>query len=132
MDILEQAGFTVAGYLAGGLKAWKGSGLPTETLPLMTVDDLKERLGEFAVLDTREGFEYKFGHIDGAQLLDWTEAWSEADGVVDTKPLALVCGDQVRSSYVASVLQRYGKNAHLVFGGMVDWTERGYPVVKGP
>jgi hypothetical protein len=28
------------------------------------------------------------------------------------------------------VLLRMGKPASLVFGGMVDWNERGYPVEK--
>jgi hypothetical protein len=31
---------------------------------------------------------------------------------------------------VASVLLRAGKPASLVFGGMADWLERGYPVEK--
>jgi hydroxyacylglutathione hydrolase len=130
LDLLAPAGFTVRGFLAGGLKAWKAAGLPTATLPLLTVDDLHRRRDDFRVVDTREAFEYRFGHIPGAELLEWTEAWSRADAVPGDRPIALVCGDQVRSAYVASVLLGRGKPAHLVFGGMVDWQERAYPLEK--
>jgi len=130
VQILGEAGFTVEGHLEGGLKAWKGAGLPTETLPLLDVDQLRAQQADYRVVDTREGFEYRFGHIPGSELLEWTEAWDEMAKVAADRPLALVCGDQVRSAYVASVLQRLGKPASLVFGGMADWTERGYPVEK--
>jgi hydroxyacylglutathione hydrolase len=130
VQILAEAGFTVQGHLEGGLKTWKAAGLPTEPLPLLDVDQLKARQAEFRVVDTREGFEYRFGHIAASELLEWTESWEAMARVADDKPLALVCGDQVRSAYVASVLQRFGKPASLVFGGMADWTERGYPVEK--
>ena len=54
------------------------------------------------------------------------------EGLESEKPLALVCGDQVRSAYVASVMQRAKMDAALVFGGMVDWLDRRYPVKKSP
>ena len=130
VELLSGAGFTVRGHLAGGLKAWKAAGLPTAVLPLLTVDDLRRERLRYRVVDTREGFEYRYGHIPEAQLLEWTEAWRRADTLPADTPLALVCGDQVRSAYVASVLLRAGKPAHLVFGGMVDWLERGFPVEK--
>lgn len=126
--ILEDAGFSIAGYLEGGLKAWREADLPIERLPLLDVDQLEKGLDKYRVLDTREGFEFRYGHVPGAELLEWTDDWANIEAVTDDTPLALVCGDQVRSCYVASVLQRAGKDAHLVFGGMVDWLERGYPV----
>ncbi len=132
VEILSGAGFTARGFLEGGLKAWKAAGLPTQALPLLDVDQLRARLAELRVLDTREGFEFRYAHIEGAELLEWTDAWGRASAVPTDRPLALVCGDQVRSAYVASILQRAGKPAHLVFGGMADWLERGYPVVKAP
>jgi rhodanese-related sulfurtransferase len=54
------------------------------------------------------------------------------EGFESDKPIALICGDQVRSAYVASVMQRAKMDAALVFGGMVDWLEREYPVEKSP
>ena len=128
LKILSDAGFSVAGFVEGGLKAWKSSDLPTEPLPLLDVDQLKEGLDNYRVMDNRERFEFRYSHVPGSECLEWTEDWAEIEAVNDEKPLALICGDQVRSSYVASILQRAGKDAYLVFGGMVDWLERGYPV----
>jgi rhodanese-related sulfurtransferase len=42
----------------------------------------------------------------------------------------VICGDEVRSALVASILRRHGRSVRLVDGGMVDWNERGYPVEK--
>jgi hydroxyacylglutathione hydrolase len=131
VDILQQAGFTVAGHLEGGLKAWKAASMPTESLPLLDVDQLNARLADYDIVDVRERYEYKHGHVPGARLLPWTEAWQRAAADAGDKPLAVICGDQVRSAWAASVLKRAGRPASLVMGGMADWTERGYTVAKG-
>ena len=131
VEILTQAGFTVAGHLEGGLKAWQAASLPTVSLPLIDVDQLNGRRAEFDVLDVRERYEYKHGHVPGARLLPWTDAWERAAAETGDRPVAVVCGDQVRSAWTASVLQRAGRPVTLVMGGMADWTERGYPVEKG-
>ncbi len=129
--LLADAGFDVRGHLEGGLKAWKEAGLPVETLPTMDVDELKDRMAEFTVVDARDPFEFKYGHVPGSGILSWTEAWYEADNVDDDPPIAVICGDEIRSVLVASILVRQGKKAELVTGGMVDWVEREYPVEKG-
>jgi rhodanese-related sulfurtransferase len=131
VQLLTEGGFTVLGHLEGGLKGWKEAGLATAMLTLIDVDTLQSNLDAYRVVDTRERFEYKYGHIEGADNLDWTDAWALAPGVPDDRPIAVVCGDQVRSAFAASILQRLDKDVTLVFGGMVDWLERGYPVVKG-
>jgi hydroxyacylglutathione hydrolase len=132
VEILQQAGFTVAGHLEGGMKAWKAAALPTESLPVIGVDVLNTRIGELEVIDVREGYEYKHGHVPGARLLPWTEMWARADAESAGRPAAVVCGDQVRSAWAASVLQRAGRAVSLVMGGMADWTERALPIEKGP
>ncbi|NNK48738.1 MAG: hypothetical protein HKP01_07685 [Gemmatimonadetes bacterium] len=129
--LLADAGFIVLGHLEGGLKAWKAEGLPVVQLPTMDVDELKERMDEFTVVDARDPFEFKYGHVPGSGILSWTEAWYEADKAVDDPPIAVICGDEIRSVLVASILARKGKSAELVTGGMVDWIERDYPIEKG-
>ena len=129
VEILRGASFDVLGYLEGGLRAWKEAGGDTESLPLLNVDELREDLAAFTVVDAREPFEHRHAHIAGAILLPPGDAWGRAADAPDG-PLAVVCGDQTRSAYVASILRRAGKDARLVMGGMVDWLERGYPVEK--
>jgi len=130
-EILEQAGFNVLGILEGGLKGWRAAGLEPETLPVIDVDLLHERLAEYQVIDTREAYEYRHGHIIGSSLLPSMEAWSAVDELPASGRYALVCGDQVRSALVASLLRRRGLDATLIMGGMTDWLERGYAVEKG-
>jgi hydroxyacylglutathione hydrolase len=130
--LLAGADFPVAGALDGGLAAWKAAGQATATLALLDVDELHDRLDELEVLDVRERFEFRHGHIPGARLLPSTEAWSRLEEVPAGRPVAVVCGDQTRSAAVASMLQHAGRDARLVMGGMIDWLERGYPVEREP
>lgn len=130
--LLSEGGFTVLGHLEGGLKAWKAAGLGTVTLPTIDVDTLHEQLDDWHVVDSREGFEYRYGRVPGSSLLPWTEAWEDAPDFEDPgKPVAVICGDEVRSSLVASILARQGHRPYLVMGGMVDWIEREYEQEKG-
>ena len=130
-EILEQAGFKVLGTVEGGLKGWRAAGRDTASLAVLDVDQLAGALSEYQVIDAREGFEYRHGHIAGSRLLPSMEAWSAVEQLPAGGRYAVVCGDQVRSALVASVLSRRGLDATLVMGGMVDWTERGYPLEKG-
>jgi rhodanese-related sulfurtransferase len=132
VGILRGAGFEVLGHLEGGLGGWKEASLPTESLPVVDVDELYSGLDGYTVVDAREGFEHRHGHIAGALLFPPGDAWERADELPARTPLAVVCGDQTRSAYVASVLRWHGRDAVLVMGGMVDWLERGYPIEKTP
>ena len=129
VEIMREAGFEIAGQLDGGLAAWRQAGLPVDSIQVIGVDDLKDAAGSLVAIDARDGFEYRHGHVPGASLLPWTEAWNRVDSAPDGE-LAVICGDEVRSSLVASMLRRRGRSVRLVVGGMVDWNERGYPVEK--
>lgn len=129
VELLSAAGFTVLGHLEGGLRAWTAEQRPTEELDVIDVDELHGALGEYLVVDAREPFEHRHGHIPGSLLLPPGEAWDRAGDVPEGR-VAVVCGDQTRSAFVASILSRHGRDTVLVMGGMVDWLERGYPVEK--
>lgn len=131
VDLLSGAGFIVQGYLTGGLAAWKATALPTARIEVLGVDDLQHRLHELQVVDAREPFEYKHGHVPGATLLPWTDAWEQGPAFTSEQPPAVICGDEVRSALVASILARNRPDVHLITGGMVDWNERGLAVEKG-
>lgn len=130
-DLLNDAGFHVEGHLEGGIKAWKDSQLQTAHLQVLGVDDLQSGIDQLQVIDARDPFEFKYGHVPGARLLSWTEAWQKAPALSSDRPVAVICGDEVRSALVASILARAGRDARLVTGGMVDWNERGFTVEKG-
>lgn len=127
VELLSGGGFQVEGHLAGGLAAWRAAGLAVEAIEVIDVDDLKAGAGTLTPIDARDGFEYRHGHVPGASPLPWTEAWTRAASAPEGT-LAVICGDEVRSALVASILRRHGRDVRLVTGGMVDWNERGYPV----
>jgi hydroxyacylglutathione hydrolase len=129
--LLRDAGHAVEGHIEGGLGAWNQAALPTASMPVLTVDDLRAQRTDLDVVDARDRFEFKHAHVPGARSLPWTDAWVNADGFAAVKPLAVICGDEVRSSLVASILARSGRDARLVTGGMVDWNERQFPVETG-
>lgn len=129
IEIMREAGFEMVGHLAGGLAAWRAAGMPVDSIPVIGVDDLKGSGGTLVPVDARDGFEFRHGHVPGASLLPWTEAWAGVNQAPSGE-LAVICGDEVRSSLVASILRRSGRSVRLVVGGMVDWNERGYPVEK--
>ena len=130
-DRLKDAGYQVEGYLEGGIKAWNDSQLETARLRVLSVEDLHTGIEQLQVIDARDPFEFKYGHVPGARLLSWTEAWEKAPALTTDRPLAVICGDEVRSALVASILARAGRDATLITGGMVDWNERGFAVEKG-
>jgi len=130
VGLLADAGFDLHGLLEGGLAAWRDAGMAVEPLPLLSVDELRELADGYRVIDVRERFEFRHGHVGGAELLPSGDAWERAADVPADRPIAVICGDQNRSATVASMLLRAGREAHLVMGGMVDWLERGYPVER--
>lgn len=130
--LLQEGGFNVLGHLEGGLKAWKEAGLETVTLRTIDVDTLHDGLADWHVVDARDRFEFKYGRVPGSSILSWTEAWDGANDFEDPgKQVAVICGDEVRSSLVASMLARLGHDPALVLGGMVDWIDREYEQEKG-
>ena len=41
VDLMREAGFTILGHLEGGLAGWRAAGLPTGTITVISVDDLR-------------------------------------------------------------------------------------------
>jgi rhodanese-related sulfurtransferase len=133
VDLLREGGFAVTGHLGGGLAAWKAAGKPVRTLPVLSAAELHAELSAYRVLDVREAFEYRHGHVPGARPFPSSEAWEQLSEVPDDgRPIAVICGDQTRSAAVASMLLHAGRDARLVMGGMVDWLDLDLPVERQP
>lgn len=118
-----------AGWLAGGMAAWRNSGRPVEALPQITAADLRQRVerGEVAVLDVRQPAEWAGGHVPGATFITGAELPGRVDEV-PKGPLAVVCGSGYRSSVAASLLASQGRREVVnVVGGMSAWNASGYP-----
>ncbi len=122
----------VVGFLPRGMVEWRSEGLPQETVPQITVYDLAEWLDErrgVVVIDVREPFEWREGHVEGALHLPMLEAERRRAEVPADRPKAVLCAGGLRSSTVISVLKRHGIGGwYNVAGGMTAWLKAGHPV----
>jgi hydroxyacylglutathione hydrolase len=127
---------TVAGYLAGGMAAWRAAGRDVVTLPQTSVTELAQTLNGvrdgLVVLDVRSDDEWTEGHISGAMHRFAGELAQGAPTPVNgTAPVAVICGTGYRSSVAASLLQARGwRNLINVTGGMAAWNEAKLPTTK--
>ena len=120
-----------AGWLAGGMFAWRTSARDVQTLPAITVHDLHERVAEVTVVDVRQPAEWAAGHISGATFITGAQLPQRLDDVPSGKPVAVVCGSGFRSSVAASLLAARTDAAVInVVGGMAAWEAAGYPTVE--
>ena len=125
---------TAAGYLAGGIDAWRDAGFETETVPQISVDELDSLIKEnqvLQILDVRRPPEYESGHVPRAVHIPLSSLKKTAGGTPldPSKPTAVICAGGYRSSAATSILESQGfSNLLNVTGGTNAWINAGYPV----
>jgi hydroxyacylglutathione hydrolase len=119
----------LVGILEGGIEAWARH-YPVETIPSMTVRELRERLDEVILIDVRQQSEWNQGHIPGAIHFEGGRiAWEDLPFPQD-RPLAIQCASGNRSMSISSVLRRRGyHNVIQVEGGINKWKLHGFEIV---
>jgi hydroxyacylglutathione hydrolase len=133
---LVRAGYgLIAGFLKGGTEGWYNAGLPTESLSLLSVHQLKEKIDrgdDLLVLDTREQDEWESGHIEGALHIYVGHLEERLAEVPGDKPVAVICTVGHRAGLGASILLRAGyKDVYNVLGSVRAWVAAGFPTVTG-
>ncbi len=120
------------GFLAGGMHTWEQAGLPITRLPVLTVEQIRQRLDRgdpLVVLDVRQDAEWVGGHIAGARHVEAGALAADVHGLPRTVPIAAHCGHEQRSATALSVLEQHGyTNLHLIEGGWSAWQAASYPV----
>jgi hydroxyacylglutathione hydrolase len=123
----------VTGFLDGGVQSWKDAGFPVETIPQVSVAQLKEQMAntDLQIVDVRRPMEYVNGHVPSA----FNAPLASLDKSLGPLPLekekltAVICAGGYRSSAAASLLQKQGfSNLLNVSGGTGAWINAGYPV----
>jgi rhodanese-related sulfurtransferase len=89
--------------------------------------------GKATFIDIREPQEHATGVAAGAQLLPMRQLESRIGEIPNDpkQPVLLICNTQNRSSATLRFLRTKGyTNVRYVQGGMSEWNQRGWPLVK--
>lgn len=97
----------------------------------VNVAALNSREASALVLDVRETWEYREGHVPGSTLIPLGEVEARAAEVPADKPVFVICRSGNRSAQASEILARAGKkDIRNVEGGMLAWQAAGYPVER--
>ena len=135
-DLLASVGLRIAGFLAGGMTAWRSEGRAVKRLELIDPDDLADRMGAgdgIVVLDVRDDDEYAEARIPGSLHIPYGHLLERLDELPSDRTIAAVCSGGKRSGLAASILQREGFSdiIHVGHGGVGTWRRSGHPVERG-
>lgn len=130
---LVRAGYDkIEGYLKNGTEGWYKAGLPIESLPLLSVHKLKDKLDrreELLVLDTRGQEEWNKGHIEGTLNIYVGHLEQRIAEVPRDKPVVVICNVGHLAGLAASILLRAGyEEVYAVPGSMKAWIAAGFPI----
>ena len=119
----------VAGYWTSSvLQEWRSAGGAIETMPRVSVDELRARMGadEIAVLDVRGRAEWEAGHLPGVANIPVGYLDERLDEIPRDVPVAVHCQSGGRSAIAASLLRARGfTNVLDVTGGFSAWQAAG-------
>ena len=130
VQFLWRVGFTrFAGYLSGGIGAWRETGRPLDHIRQLTVQELKE--AQVQPLDVRKQDEWDGGHIPGARHLFLGTLRDNIDALERDRAYATYCASGFRASIAASMLRRAGlRDVAVVPGSFGAWSAQGYDIEK--
>jgi len=124
----------VVGYLAEDLDAWERMGLPLTAGDIQDLEpvELYQILQDCTngdcpiVVDVREPWEYRQGHVPGALLIPLGQLSSRVNELDPGKPVAVICASGSRSQSAAALLGQKGfKTVYNVSGGTGAWMYSG-------
>ena len=126
----------MAGYLDGGLCAWRQANLPIMSSMLreasprdaasLLADDSP---GKPQLIDVRELWEWEQGHLPEAMHIPLHQLERRAHEVDLCRPVIAYCRGGTRSLTAASILAKLGHCAvYNLAGGIESWRRAGYPV----
>lgn len=97
----------------------------TESVPYMTVEELKNEVENFILLDSREQKEYKTSHIKDAVHVGYD--FFNLDSITQSLPnkdskIVVYCSVGIRSEDIAEKLKKVGyNNIYNLYGGIFEW-----------
>ena len=137
---LARVGYeNIVGYLTEGLDVWKKMGLPLTSGDVKNIEpvELNQLMQNCSngdcpkVLDVREPWEFKQGHVPGAVLIPLGQLSSRLEELNPEVPVAVICASGNRSQSAAALLGQKGfKTVYNVLGGTGAWIHSGLKVER--
>lgn len=130
----------ILGYLAESLETWEELGLPLASGDIQDIEPLElHRLlqtvsdGESPlVLDVREPWEFRRGHVPGARLIPLGQLAERIGELEPERPVAVICATGNRSQSAAALLGQKGfQKVFNVLGGTSAWKQDGLEISRG-
>ena len=123
---LLRIGFdTIAGFLDGGVDAWRSSGRDISTFETVDVEDMAQWVlsaEPMTVVDTRDEHEWVSGHVPGAVHMYVPDVPHRAGEIPRDAPVAVHCASGYRAGISASLLEQAGLTRIIhVNGEYSDW-----------
>jgi len=124
----------VVGYLAEGLDVWENMELPITSGDIKDVEpkEMHQIMQNCSngdcpvVVDVREPWEYRQGHVPGAVLIPLGQLSSRLSELDPERPVAVICASGSRSQSAAALLgQRGFRTVYNVSGGTGAWMYSG-------
>jgi hydroxyacylglutathione hydrolase len=104
----------LAGEVAGGVQAWRDSGRPVGTVPLVVPEEARGTL-----VDVRQRSEFAVGHVSGAINVELGQTAEQASQL-PAGPTTVMCGHGERAMSAASILAAQGRTDVFVLAGGPD------------
>jgi rhodanese-related sulfurtransferase len=100
------------------------------TIPVVSVDELRESPNHYILLDARKYEEYQVSHLPGAIWVGHHEfSEDRIDDLDKDQPVLLYCSIGYRSEKIGERLEAAGfSQVYNLYGSIFEWTNRGYPL----
>ena len=126
---------TFLSTLAAGVWLLAGQHNAIAGAPFVKLEDARTALekSSMMVIDIREPSEHATGVAKGAVLMPIAQISKRLGELPKpgTQPFLVICNTQNRSSRITEQLRAIGyTNASYVVGGMSQWAQRGWPMIK--
>lgn len=141
---LASQGYGNVYNLEGGIVRWYRAGLPVDTTPVevgyaatpyreVGPHEAEKLLPEAFVVDVREPWEYREGHVPGAVNIPLSLLPQKLSTLPQDRPILLVCNSGNRSGVAADFLVQQGFSGERVYnleGGTYAWMGAGLPIER--
>lgn len=104
-----------------------------QSIPYITVQDLRAIQNDVIILDAREKEEYTISHIKNAQYVGYQQFSIDTFGLQNipkNKTIVVYCSLGIRSEDISEKIKEIGYHKIFnLYGGIFEWKNKEYPIV---